>query len=501
MTNPERPVGAVPTAAVRGGAITVAANGAAHAVRIGITLVLARLLTPADFGWVAMVAAVLGVAQVVRDMGLSAATVQRPSLSQEHLSTLFWLNVGMGVVMTAACLGGAPLVAGFYDSDEVFSIMAALSAGFFLSGLTAQHRALLRRNLEFGKLAFLTLTAVTIGFGCALALAFAGFGYWALVASTLVSEGVVVFLAWRLCPWRPDAPRFSPEALDSLRYGGHMLVFNLLVYLAYAIQPVLIGKVWDASAAGIYHRAHALMSLPINHFMLPLSMVMVPVLARLAMQPEAFRAQYVRAVRMVAACTVPLGAFCYVFAPEIIRILYGAQWEDSAEVFRWLAVGLLVLPLFGTCAWIYQAAGRMRAGTVWGILSSGTIVAAAVIAVPYGLAAVAASHSLSVLVLALPAMVLAYRSTGIRIAEVLSVVWRPCLAAAIAAAAAAWAAEVLGRDSSALRLGVGLAAGAAAYLGVLAVGLGQGRFMREIWGELRMARARAPAPVTEAWDR
>ncbi len=240
---------------VRGGAATVAAQATAFAVNTGATMILARLLTPADFGLVAMVRALMGLPAIFRDLGLSTVTVQRAHLTHEQVSGLFWTNVLVSSLLTVLVALLSPAVAWFYGEPRLVWITSALGLVFLLEGLTAQHLALLRRHMAFTSLAGIQVGASLIGVLVGLAAAWQGLGYWALVMMSLGTSATSMVLAWVLYRWRP-AFRFPLREMRALlAFGSNITGFNLLNYFARNLDNVLIGKVWGPSPLGLYAKA------------------------------------------------------------------------------------------------------------------------------------------------------------------------------------------------------------------------------------------------------
>ena len=197
---------------VRGGAVTLFAQGLKVVIQFGAIVVLARLLSPDDFGVFAMVAAFLAVLELLKDLGLSTATIQRQDISHGQVSTLFWLNCGLGAgvaVLTAAL--GALCSHGSTASRPCCALRPAVAVTFLFTGLAAQHLALLRRQMRFTAAAAVQLSSEGIGLIAAVVAAMFGLGFWALVIQRLVWAVVMAATAWALCGWRPGVPGRSPR--------------------------------------------------------------------------------------------------------------------------------------------------------------------------------------------------------------------------------------------------------------------------------------------------
>ena len=173
--------------AIRGGVARFAAVGITFSIRVGTLMVLARLLDPADFGVVGMVTAFTGVLILFRDFGLSAAAVQRPSITDEEASALFWINMLVGAVLALLTIGAAPAIADFYHDQRLIGVTAVIAAGLLFNAASVQHGARLQREMRFTALAVIQVIGLAASSAIAIGGALAGFGYWALVAMIVIS--------------------------------------------------------------------------------------------------------------------------------------------------------------------------------------------------------------------------------------------------------------------------------------------------------------------------
>ena len=423
---------------IRGGAATMLVQAGSLVLSVGSSAALARMLTPSDYGLVAMVTAVTGLIGLLNDVGLSAATVQRERVSEEQVSTLFWVNatVGLGLMLVAAA--AAPAVAWFYREPRLLTITLALGVGFLFGGLTVQHQALLTRQLRFGTLALIRIGSQIASIMVGLIMAHSGCGYWALVAMALVASLSQVCGVWLCCKWLPGKPVRYSGVRSMLAFGGNLTGFSLVNYFARNLDNILIGKVWGEGVLGLYARAYNLLLLPITQINNPIATVAIPGLSRLQGDPDGFRRFYLRAVWCVAVLTVPLAALLIITADELVLVLLGSKWIEAAEIFRLLAVSALLQPVLNTCGWLYNATGQTKRLFRWGIFSAGCTVCSFGVGLPYGARGVAACYSTSVVLLAWPCLAYAARNTPVKVHQVCSAVFYPFLAASVSSAVAVW---------------------------------------------------------------
>ena len=415
---------------VRGGTITVASQAAKFALRLGGTAVLARLLSPADFGLVAMVGVVTSFAETFKDAGLSMATVQRERISHAQVSNLFWTNVGLSLLLALAVAGAAPLVAWFYGEPRLTAITLALAGASLLSGLGVQHRALLQRRMLFTRLAAIEVGSMAAGVAAAVLVAWRGGGYWALVTLTLVTAGAGATLAACLSGWRPGLPRRGSGAMPMLRFGGSLIGFNLINYLSRNGDNLLLGRFVGPAGLGLYTKAYGLMLLPLQQVNAPIAAVTVPTLARLQDEPAAFERFYCRAVRLIAYLTMPTVVVLAVLAREVVALVLGPGWEQAAAIFAVLALFGVVQPVSVTAGWVPTAVGRPGRLLRWSLVGTPVLLGGFVAGLPWGPLGVAVGAVSAAFVLVGPRMAYAYHGSPVRLRRVLAAAGLPLLLAA-----------------------------------------------------------------------
>ena len=263
-------------------------------------MVLARLLTPRDFGLFAMVTAVIGYLRVFKDAGLSTATVQREDITQAQVSNLFWINVGLSGAITLLLAASSPLVARFYHEPRLIGVTLTLSATFLLNGLAVQHAALLRRQMRFKALTVIQISSTSIGVVLAIGMALLGYKYWALVVSNLVMVLTMTLFTWLAMPWRPCAPSRQSGTRPLISFGANMASGGFIYSLATGMDGMLIGRYCGAASLGLYSRAAALLRRPAEQFLSPIGSVFLPMLSRVQNQPERYRRTFLQIYEAMA---------------------------------------------------------------------------------------------------------------------------------------------------------------------------------------------------------
>ncbi len=417
---------------VRGGAVTMVAQALKFGLSLVSNVVLARLLTPQDYGLIGMATAVIGFVELFKDLGLSMATVQKEQINHEQVSTLFWVNVVLSIATALITAAIAPAIAWFYHEPRLIWITLALTGGFIIGGLGVQHSALLNRQMEYKLLMFNDVFSMTIGILAAIVTACYGSGYWALVIMPLVTGFVNTLGVWIACRWRPGLPVWKSGIGSMLAFGGNMTGFSTINYFARNIDNILIGRYWGTQQLGLYAKAYQLLLLPISQINVPITAVAIPSLSRLQHDPQQFRQYYLKAISIVAFLTMPIITFMSVTSEEIIELLLGSQWRDATLIFRLLSISAFVQPICNTAGWLYISTGRTDRMFKWGIFSSSSIVASFLIGLPHQASGVALCYAIVMLAQALPCMYYATRNTSITVLNVLQAV-KPALISSVLA--------------------------------------------------------------------
>ncbi len=338
--------------------MTAAAQGAKFVLNLTSAAVLARLLTPSDFGLVSMALAIVGLLKLFKDAGLSTATVQRETITQDQVSNLFWINVALGVVVCLLCAGMSPVVAAFYHDPRIVGIMVGLSVTFLLTGATVQHQALLMRQMRFSTVAFIDVVSMvgSVAVGCCMALL--GYGYWSLVVMQICLALVGLVGTWLAAHWLPSMPKANVGMRPLLSFGVHLTFADLVGIVSANSDSILVGRFFGAASLGFYSRASVLLARPLEQLLSPLSAVMTPVLSRLNSDPERYRRTFLRSFDTLALLTFPFAALGLVLAEPLVLLVLGPKWEGSVPLFAGFSLVAVSLPLSIATSWLFMSQGR-----------------------------------------------------------------------------------------------------------------------------------------------
>lgn len=381
--------------AIRGGAFTVGSQASQFIIGLLATMVMARLLTPRDYGLIGMVTVVTGFLTIFKDIGLSRVTIQRNVLTHDEASSLFWINGAVGVVIALLTAAIAPLIARFYGEPRLTNITIALASGFLVSGFSVQHLALLRRRMRFGILAVNDVFSVTLASIVGITMAYEQMSYWAIVGNQLTFTISGALLAWTVCRWRPSLPKRSTPVREMLAFGGNITGFTVLNYFSRNTDDLLIGRFWGSQQLGLYAKAYQLLLFPLNQINLPVGGVAVPTLSRLVDEPERYRAAFARTLDKIVLITMPLVVFLMVTSDWLIAVVLGAQWVGAAKIFMWLAIAGFVQPIGYTTGWLFTSQNRTGELLRWGVMSSFLAVGSIAAGVHWGAEGVAKSYGLT----------------------------------------------------------------------------------------------------------
>ena len=423
---------------IRGGSARGAALAVNFLLRVGSLMLLARLLNPLDFGLLGMVTAFTGVLSLFRDFGLSAAAIQRPTVTDEQSSTLFWINILAGAILTIIAGLLAPVVATFYHEPRLFWVTIVVAIGFLFNGAGVQHSALLQRQMRFTILAWIDVASLIASTVVAFGVAKAGYGYWALVAMTVSIPFTCSIGFWLASGWVPGAPHRGIGIRSMMRFGGTLTLSGLVFYVATNFEKVLLGRFWGAEALGIYGRAYQLIRIPTDNLNSAVGDVAFSALSRIQHDPSRLKRFFLKGYSLVLAITVPSTIACGLFAHDMIIVLLGAKWKEVAGIFRVLAPMMLVFAILNPLGWLLNAMGLVGRGLKIALVIAPLMISSYIIGLPYGPRGVAFAYSAVMLLWLFPGIVWAVHGTVISFWDVLRETSRP-LASIIPAAGLAFA--------------------------------------------------------------
>lgn len=422
--------------AIRGGFAKICSQGANFALRVGSLMVLARLLDPKDFGLVGMVTAFTGVLGLFRDFGLSSATVQRVEVTDEQISTLFWINCLVGATIWLLMAAVSPFVASFYREPRLLWVTIVLAMGFLFNAVGVQHSAMLQRQMRFTSLASIDIISLVASIAVGVGMALHGFKYWSLVAMTVVSPLVTSASLWLATGWIPGPPHKRVGIHGMMRFGGTITLNGLVVYIAYNLEKVLLGRFWGAETVGIYGRAYQLINLPTDNLNSAVGEVAFSVLSRVQKDVNRLRSYFLKGYSLVLALTVPITVACALFGSDLISVLLGPKWKEAVPIFQLLAPTILMFAMMNPFSWLLFSLGWVQRSLKIALVIAPLAIGAYLIGLPYGPKGVALAYSTAMGIWLVPHILWCIHGTNISFRDILNVVRRPVLSAGVAAALA-----------------------------------------------------------------
>lgn len=341
--------------------------------------ILARHLEPADFGLMAIMMVIIGFSQAFQDMGISNAIIQRQDISHTQLSSLYWLNIASGIVLSLIVLAISPLIASFYDEPRITSLMAVLSSVFVLVAVGNQYRVLCQKELNFKAMESINVIASAAALAVAIYFAINGYGVLALVYAMLVQAG----LASALFLWvglrhyhKPSFIYRHSELKGFYGFGLYQMGERSINYISANADKMLIGKLVGINAVGFYNLAWQLIIFPLAKINPIVNKVAFPVYSKVQKDQSALNRYYSFNVKALSLVTMPLLAFLMFFSHEIVRIVFGEGWSNTADLLPALALVGILKALGNPGGAIILALGRADIGFWWNVIWAGAIVLA-----------------------------------------------------------------------------------------------------------------------------
>jgi O-antigen/teichoic acid export membrane protein len=464
---------------------SVSAQAAVFVLRVGSMTVLARLLAPGDFGLVNMVTAVTGFLGLFRDAGLSMATVQRDSITTTQLSTLFWVNLAFGLILAVSTALAAPILAVFYREPQLVWITMALGLTFVFNGASTQHRATLQRNLRITTLAVIDTASLALSIVIGIGMAAMREGYWSLVAMAIAQPAASMIGIWLMTRWVPGRPQRGLGVGSMLKFGGTVTLNNVVAYLAYNTDKMLIGHFFGAATLGLYGRAYQLINIPSDNLNAAMGSVAFPALSRVQNDPARLKKYFLTGYSFLLELAMPLTAVFAIFADDIILVFLGPQWHKAANIFRLLAPTVIAFGLINPFGWLLYATGRARRSLMIAFFIAPVVIFGYCLGLRHGILGVALGYSLAMLVLAGPVISWSKSGTMIHTYDILRSVSSAFLSTMSAVLLIIIARRFFGRmEPPIVRLVVECTIFSVTYLSVLLFAMNRRHIYREVLQEI-----------------
>lgn len=408
----------------RGSLVVAAGSWIKFLIQFISTIALARLLGPSEYGAATVILAVGAASALLRESGLFTIASQRYRIDVGLASSLHYVSIAFSLVISVLMALLGPILAGVFDDQRYVMFAIWLAPTFLFAGIAAIPTGILVRNFFTSRLAIIDIASTTAGVGIALFLAANGAGAMAMVVQTVTMAAIQTVMVVLMCPWIPSkiAPwRSTRSAISS---AVSMTGVQLLNYATGSADKIIVGAAIGTRTAGLYSQAVQLLTLPLQLIGGPLQRVFIPTLSRLRRDPQRFR-KYIRAILTVMTAVLwPFFAVIAILAPDVIRILFGAEWIDSAPIFSILAISGFSQAVGFVNAWLFISTGQFRRQMWWTIANRIVVLGSLLIGVQWGVLGMAWAYSITTVALTIPGFVIVKRGAQLTFGDlVLPLIW------------------------------------------------------------------------------
>ena len=418
---------------VRGAGATLFAGMSTLGIQVAATITLARILSPSDFGLLAMVTTFSLLLVNFGFNGFTEAIVQRDEMNEALASTIFWINLGFGILLTGAFAASGSLLAGFFHNVQVKNVSEFISLTIIATSVSTVHLALLKREMRFSAVSANDVFARLISVLLSIGLGLAGFGYWALVVGAIAQPVSTSIGAFWLCRWMPGRPRWVPGTKESLSFSLHTYGNFGVNYLSRNTDNLLVGWRFNAQSLGYYKKAYDLFALTANQFVASLAIVVVAGLSRVVKSPALYRKNLLDAISVMALVGMGMGAALSLMGRDLIYVLLGPKWDPAGRIFQYFGPGIGVMVLYNTHSWIHLSIGRPDRWFRWAILEFAVTLSLFMVGLHRGPEGIAMAWSASFWILLVPAIRYAGAPIELKVSSVISETWRFVCSSIVAA--------------------------------------------------------------------
>lgn len=395
--------------------------------------VLTRLLSPDQYGLMAMATVVTNFTLILRDLGTAAAIIQRHELDQSIKSTIFWLNVIMGLSISILMVLISPVIATLFNEQALIPVLMWMAISFPIASLGTVQQALLERESHFKTVASIDIFASTVGLLVALVMAYQEFGVYSLIGQTLTFCGVSTILLWCSSHWRPSFVFATEQLQQLLGFSGNLTVFNLINYFSRNADAMIIGHYFTAAVLGAYSLAYRVMLFPLQSLTFVISRSLYPLMSRKQDQPAEVKAMYIRVVTLVASITAPMMAGLAILREPFVDIVFGMQWSLVPSILMWLAPTGFIQSIVSTSGTVCMANGKTKLLMHLGIFSALLFITAFVIGAQFDVEKLAMLYLIANIINSVPAMYFTMRIINGNLSELASCLFAPVVCSLIMA--------------------------------------------------------------------
>jgi len=334
---------------------------ASQGMSIVIMIVLARLLNPSDFGLIAIVMVIIGIANVFRDLGLSGALIQRKKVLPIHYSSVFYFNLFIGTILTLTIYFSSPWISQFYNNQELIPLMQVMSLTFLLGAFSSVQTTLLHKELNYALATKIKLISSLSSGVLGVALAYFGAGVWSLVAQTLSMGVIYNIIIWYVSQWKPRFA-FSWKALKQLwAFGFNMFLSGIIEAVYTRLDFMIIGKVFTLEILGYFQQAKSMSAMLVQYSSGSLVSVLFPVLSKIQHDLPRYQNVIIKAHGIISFSIFLLIGASYLISEELIVLVFGDKWLPSVAIFKILILSGFSYPIGSLMVSVLSSRGKSKA--------------------------------------------------------------------------------------------------------------------------------------------
>lgn len=381
------------------------------------SLLLSRILTPQDFGTVAMVTIIYSYAATFLDMGFSHALIQKKTITQNELSSVFWLNNLIGFFFFLVFFIGASWIATFYKEPSLITLTRAISLTFLLAALPQIPRVLLTRNLEFKKINLVNILSVPISYLMAIIMGYLGFGVWSIIGQILISNVLVVVIYWSFVRWSPKIRLRQKDLGSIIKFSFNTFLYQLIDHWSQNINGLLIGRNIGATEMGLYNRSRVFLTLPIRNFSAVLTNSTFPKLAQIQGDDAQVKSIYLKSVHFLSFWIIPALFGLSFVAEEFVLFFLGTQWIEMVPILQIFAFISIFTSIFYIGDSAISSQGRIDLLVRLSFFEKGILIVGSFIGIQFGLMGVVYANFIGILLVTAPKYLLLNKVIRTRLAD------------------------------------------------------------------------------------
>lgn len=392
-----------------------------------VSIILARLLIPEDYGLLGMALVFTNFLITLSDFGLTSAIVQKMEISEEQLSSIFWFDIFVGIGCACILTLASPLIATFYSEPRLTMILGVLSLNFILLNGNVVPFAQAQKTLQFGKITKINAIAVLMSGLISIVAAYFGLKVWALVLQTLSSSLILLFLFWVKSGFRPKF-HFRWQDLKGIwQYSINLLGFSVTNYFSRNADYMIVGHFLGSAPLGLYTLAYNLMLFPISNLVGVINQAVFPALAKLQDVPEKIADAYIKSCQYLGFLTIPSMAGLAILSKEAILSIYGPKWLESSSVLSLLCLVAIFQPFTSLVGVVFLARGFTKWLFRWSLVVTPIMIVSFLLGINWGIKGVATGYLIAQVMVLLLGMPIMYKKAGVSVNALLDALKIPAL--------------------------------------------------------------------------